>query len=117
MSHTLLLSWTTGVFLMAVLAISCTRDQVAEPEACDQIMTYDGGIRELVRNKCNFSGCHDGSSGVGNYNSYNGIRRVLENGSFRQEVVVQRTMPKSGTLTDEEFENLKCWSDNGFPEN
>lgn len=95
----------------------CTQDQVAKPEPCDEVSTYDGAIRDIMRNKCNTSGCHDGASGVGNYNSFSGVRRVLESGEFRQEVVIEKTMPKDGTLTEEEFSLLKCWSENGYPEN
>ena len=104
-------------FLMFVGIVACTRDTVAPPEPCENVVTYDGGIREIVRSKCNFSGCHDGSSGVGNYNTYQGIQRVLGNNSFRQEVVISKNMPKSGSITAEEFEALKCWSENGYPEN
>ncbi len=103
--------------LVALLFIACTRDTVEPADPCDHVMTYDNGIREIVRNTCNFSGCHDGSSGVGNYNTYQGMERVLQNNAFRQEVVIAKTMPKSGTLTPEQFEALKCWSENGYPEN
>ncbi|NND33950.1 MAG: hypothetical protein HKN76_15280 [Saprospiraceae bacterium] len=95
----------------------CTTDQVAEPEPCEEVKTYDGIIREVVRNKCNFSGCHDGASGVGNYNTFAGMQRVIASGEFRRQVVVAKTMPQSGELTPEEFEILKCWSENGYPEN
>ena len=108
---------TKFLYAMLLCLSACTTDQVAKPEPCDEVKTYDGIIREVVRNKCNFSGCHDGASGVGNYNTYAGILRVLDNGEFRRQVVVAKTMPQTGELTDEEFELLKCWSENGYPEN
>jgi len=104
--------WTVTLMFTA----GCTQDQVPMPEPCDEVRSYNEAIRDILRNKCNTSGCHDGASGVGNYNSYNGVRRVVEIGDFRQEVVVQKTMPKDGTLTDEEFKLLKCWAENGYPE-
>lgn len=108
----------TGLSIVILLTIgACTTDQVAEPEPCLVVKTYNEAIREIVRNKCNFSGCHDGASGVGNYNTYLGIQRTLENGEFRRQVVVSRTMPQTGSLTDVEFELIKCWSENGYPEN
>ncbi len=100
-----------------VFTTGCTSDMVAPPEPCEVVGTYDDGVRDIIQSSCNLSGCHDGSSGVGNYESYEGIRGVLENGKFRQTVIVEKTMPKSGELTDEEFELLRCWSGNGFPEN
>jgi hypothetical protein len=96
---------------------SCTRDQVELPEPCDEVKSYNDAIREILRNNCNLSGCHDGASGVGNYNSYDAVKRVVELGEFRQEVVIERTMPKNGVLTTEEYNLLRCWSENGFPEN
>jgi hypothetical protein len=109
---------TTRIFSLLLLSIlACTTDQVAQPEPCLEVKTYNEAIREIVRNKCNFSGCHDGASGVGNYNTYLGILRTLENGEFRRQVVVSKSMPQTGSLTEEEFELLKCWSENGYPEN
>jgi len=104
-------------FISLLTLISCVSDIVEPPEPCLEVLTYDDGIRELVRNKCNFSGCHDGSSGVGNYNTYRGIKRVLDTDAFKQEVVLSQSMPKDGELTEEEFKILKCWSENGYPEN
>ena len=115
MTHSRLCTWICAI--AAFLICACTKDTVAPADPCDHVMTYDNGIREIVRTTCNFSGCHDGSSGVGNYNTYQGMERILQNGAFRQEVVIAKTMPKSGTLTDEQFEALKCWSENGYPEN
>lgn len=106
------------LFYMLLIALAaCTTDTVTPADPCDNVMTYDAGIRDIVRNKCNFSGCHDGSSGVGNYNSYQGMQRIVQNDAFRMEVVIAKTMPKSGMLTEAEFEALRCWSENGYPEN
>ena len=108
--------YVKALFLI-VLIVGCTKDTVPEPEGCVEIPTFDQSVREIIRNKCNFSGCHDGSSGVGNYNSYRGLERVLDNGEFKQLVLIEKTMPRSGTLSPEEFESLRCWTENGFPEN
>jgi hypothetical protein len=106
-----------GVWMSIIIySASCTQDQVVAPEPCTEVKSYNESIRDILRYKCNTSGCHDGSSGVGNYNSFSGIARVVENGEFRQEVIVEKTMPKDGSLTDEEFTLLKCWSENGYPE-
>ncbi|MBK8502849.1 MAG: hypothetical protein IPL46_11885 [Saprospiraceae bacterium] len=112
-------NFTLAIALLCVILYiaGCTRDQVDIPEPCDEVKSYNDAIRDILRNKCNTSGCHDGASGVGNYNSYSGVRRVVETGEFRQEVVIEKTMPKDGTLSDEEFSLLRCWSENGFPEN
>lgn len=105
------------IVVIAVLLSACTADMVEPPEVCEDFKSYDNGIREIVRSSCNLSGCHDGSGGVGNYNTYNGIKGSLESGEFKQLVIIEKTMPKSGSLTEEEFEELRCWSENGYPEN
>lgn len=103
--------------LILFLLHNCSKDTVPEPEKCDRVVTFADGIQDILRRKCNTSGCHDGSSGVGNYSSFRNMEGVIDNGLFRQEVFVRRTMPKEGDLTPEELELLRCWSDNGFPEN
>ena len=108
----------TGLIISFILYLGgCTRDQVPLPEPCDEVKSYNEVIRDILRKKCNTSGCHDGASGIGSYNSFSGVRQVLESGEFRQEVVIKKSMPKDGSLTDEEFNLLKCWSENGYPEN
>ncbi len=113
----ILVCFTVLNLLFIASIASCTKDKVAEPEACSEVKPFNGELKSLIRNKCNLSGCHDGSIGVGNYNTYAGILDVLENGAFISQVVVQKAMPKTGSLTEQEFEDLKCWSENGFPEN
>lgn len=95
----------------------CTKDQVSPPEPCEIVEPFSKTVGEIIRNKCNTSGCHDGSSGVGNYNTYKGLRRAISSGDFRREVVLEKTMPINIELTEDEFKILKCWSENGYPEN
>lgn len=97
--------------------LQCTKDSVEEPDACMTSPTYNTDTRALIQNKCAFSGCHDGASGVGNYTTYQGIQRNLENGAFQDEVLDARTMPQVGTLSTEEYELFRCWAENGYPEN
>ncbi|MBX2817019.1 MAG: hypothetical protein KTR24_13520 [Saprospiraceae bacterium] len=95
----------------------CTRDTVEEPDSCTIAPTYTEGARALIANKCSFSGCHDGASGVGNYTTFQGLQRNLENGAFKREVLDARTMPQGSTLTAAEYDLFRCWAENGFPEN
>ncbi len=102
-------------FLIGLCTSSCTKDKVPSPQPCESVKTYEEAVREIIQTTCNSSGCHDGSSGVGNYNSYEGMLSALKNDLFRQEVVIKRTMPKDDFLTEEEFEILKCWAENDYP--
>lgn len=103
--------------MIVLLSEACTTDMVAPPKACDAVEPYNGRVKEIIETSCNLSGCHDGSSGVGNYEDYGGILHVLESGEFRQLVIIEKTMPVDDDLSEEEFELLRCWSENGFPEN
>ena len=106
-----------SIFLLSALVLSCTNDNVPEPEICVEVITYDETVRQIVRNNCTDSGCHDGASGVGNYNSFNGIKNTFENSEFRRQVILEKLMPKDFSLNPEDFEKLKCWAENNFPEN
>ncbi|MDH3650506.1 MAG: hypothetical protein OEQ53_12545 [Saprospiraceae bacterium] len=116
-SHAMTQKYCIKIIFVLLMVGSCTKDTVPEPPICMTVPTFDQSVREIIRNRCNFSGCHDGSSGVGNYNSYSGLDRVLQSGKFKQLVIIEKTMPRSGTLNDAEFESLRCWTENGFLEN
>lgn len=113
--------WQILIFILFGISLlhyfSCTTDSVAEPETCMERITYDETTRNIIRAKCTDSGCHDGASGVGNYNTYNGMKSTFDNGEFRRQVITEKLMPKGFDLSSEDFELLKCWTDNGFPEN
>ena len=106
-----------SLMLGVALIFGCTSDSVLPPEPCAEVVTYDAGLDQLIQNTCNLSGCHDGSGGVGNYNSYQGLQRTLENGQFKQMVLIEKTMPKSQSLSDADYELFRCWAENNFLKN
>ncbi|NND06977.1 MAG: hypothetical protein HKN87_11405 [Saprospiraceae bacterium] len=106
-----------GLTLTLAILVGCTSDSVMQPEPCMEVLTYEAGVDQLIQNNCNLSGCHDGSGGVGNYNSYQGIQRSLENGQFKQLVLIERSMPKGQSLSEAEYEIFRCWAENNFPQN
>lgn len=117
------------------LIIACTRDQVEEVNLdCEEGITYDNGIKEIIDSSCSYSGCHDGAGGIGpgNYKVYD--RRLLsdlESGSFEQRVINEMDNPVTGMppsqtiypetrkerLTEEELLLVRCWLEAGHPEN
>lgn len=118
---------------LTILILSCSRDSF-EPQNldCDEVITYDGLIKPIIDSSCSYSGCHDGS-GIGplDYSNYNGMLPHLQSGSFTSRVINSRDLPVLGMppdigtypqamksdLTDEEWNLVNCWLDNGFPEN
>lgn len=92
--------------------------------------TYDESIKVIIDAGCAYSGCHDGQRGIGNYSNYQGIQDIILSGSFFERVVEIREDPVQGMpparsvdfggaprLSDEEFELVLCWIENGYPEN
>lgn len=127
-----------ATLFVAVLYLipSCTNDVLPEPEIqaqCDTMMvTYDAVVKDIIDNSCAYSGCHSpGGIGVGNYNSYDGLLPVLDNGLLESRVVTQKDDPALGMppnssvypesikddLTEEELLIIQCWLLAGYPKN
>lgn len=93
--------------LTAVSMVACKKNQKV---TCDgSAPTYDSYVQSVVNSNC--ISCHS------NYSTYSGLSSVTSNGKFEKEVLVNRTMPEGGSLTQDELNKLQCWVENGFPEN
>lgn len=102
-----------SIILCLFLVASCTQDKVLPREKCTDKVTYEE-IQFLVNRKCAASGCHDGSSGYGDYRTYNGMLTDIRNGNVEAEVILKGTMPQDDTLSTMEFRLIQCWVDNGY---
>jgi hypothetical protein len=80
-------------------------------------ITYSD-VKIILDVSCAVSGCHNTATQAGNLDcsSYVGIKNILENGTFNNRVLVQRSMPSVGTLSTTNFEKLVEWKENGFKE-
>ena len=109
------------LFLGVLLVLSSCKDDRLEPECDGSSPTYDGQIQSIIQQNCNASSCHGSGSNNGDFTTYAGLQPYLNNGngSFRQEVLQDQTMPKgaSNTLTQNELNAIQCWVENGYPEN
>ena len=102
------------ILALALLGgISCTQDKVLPREKCTDQVTYDE-IQFLLNRKCSTSGCHDGSSGYGDFRTYQGMLNDIRNGTIEAEVIQKGTMPQDDTLSTMEFHLIQCWIDNGY---
>jgi hypothetical protein len=118
---------------IVLVAAACTADELPGPDGCEPgIATYERNIKAIIEASCAYSGCHDGGSpGVpGDYRTYQGMRLFLNSGTVRTRVIDLRDNPALGMppnrsvysqsrkdeLTPEEFELMRCWLNNGFPE-
>lgn len=129
------------LFFLSLLSISslflvqmaCTSDQLLEPpplEFCDTLtVAYTLQVKDIIDANCAFSGCHvAGSSAPGNYATFGSLQPFLTDREFKRFVVDLRNDPDLGMppnwatnpgpkdLTEEEFDILSCWIQNGYPE-
>jgi hypothetical protein len=80
-------------------------------------VTYSGTIASLANSKCNTAGCHAAGSVSGDYTTYAGLKAKFDNGSLKQRVIVEKTMPQGTTLSETELKQFECWINAGAPNN
>jgi len=96
---------TTALIGLSLLA-SCNKNTVT----CDgSTRTYDADIKSIIDANC--VSCHS------SYNNYDGLMSSVNDGSFEKEVLSKQSMPQNGSLSEEELTKIKCWVDQGAPEN
>ncbi len=94
--------------------------------------TFVNDIGGIMGN-CAYSGCHDGNNQPDysgriapfNFNNYEDVRHVVENGQFVRYVFHHKGdsllgMPPryaGGPLGDTDYDKLRCWIEQGYPEN
>ncbi|MBL4862576.1 MAG: hypothetical protein JKY09_06120 [Crocinitomicaceae bacterium] len=107
------------VLVMACFGIlvfsSCKKEDPFTPTCDGSSPTYDSDISLIISNNC--LGCHGTGSPNGNFSTYAGISVVTSNGKFKQRVLIDRSMPKNGSLSEATLNKIQCWVDNGYPEN
>lgn len=86
---------------------------------CDSVISYSTGIIPLVNANCAVSGCHVSGASMGDFTTYTGLKLKADNGSLNKQVVIQKSMPPSGsgTLTDAERQLFECWIKQNSPNN
>ena|ERR1041385_390194 len=111
------------VFLLAVVGISfyflsCKKkDEYADLD-CSQISSaYNANIKPIINANCNSSGCHGAGSSNGDFTVYAGLKAKADNGSLNTRVLEDKTMPPSGALSLDDRKKIKCWINNGAPNN
>jgi uncharacterized membrane protein len=89
-----------------LLLTSCGKQEVV----CDgSTRTYDADIKVIIDDNC--VSCHS------SYDTYSGVMTDVDNGSFETEVISRQSMPREGDLTRDELTKIKCWLEQGAPEN
>lgn len=104
------------------LLLSCYYDKENElygEVQCDtEVVSFAEDISPIISNNCSVVGCHvQGGSGTGVLENYTQIKSIVDDGSFRERVLVQRNMPPSGFLSECQIEHLDQWIASGAPDN
>lgn len=113
---------TTIFILFTLVLYSCFNDNEEElygPVSCDvSNVTYSNDVSAIINNSCATTGCHvSGGTGPGNFTEYNQLKITVDNGTFENRVLIQKTMPPSTPLSDCELQLLQAWLDDGALQN
>ncbi|MDX2362357.1 MAG: cytochrome c [Crocinitomicaceae bacterium] len=108
-------SYLLIAFLLLWVNFSCEKDELLTVECDGSSPTYDADISLIIQQNC--VQCHGSGSSNGSFTTFAGISTVTSNGKFEQEVLNNQTMPQNGTLSQDQLNKIKCWVENGFPEN
>ncbi len=104
--------------LVLTLVSSCYNDNEEDlygPINCDvSEVTYSVNVQPIINSSCATTGCHtSGGTAPGNFNNYNELKSKVDNGTFENRVLIQKTMPPNSPLSDCELETLQAWIDGG----
>jgi len=109
------------IFFLAVTSFSfsgCTKDKGEVAIKCEPPtdVSYAAEIKPLLDANCNTSGCHANGFAAGDFTTYAGLLSKFDNGSLKKRVV-ERSMPPTFELPDDEIQKIICWVDAGAPNN
>ncbi len=89
--------------------VACKKQNKHNPVCDGSTPTYNSTISSIISSNC--VSCHS------EYGSYAGLSATFSDGSFEKEVLTDQSMPRNGELSNAELNTIKCWVENGFPEN
>jgi hypothetical protein len=112
-----------ALFGLVFLLLSCLKDKAAMPTDCAYTVSYSEQIVPIINSSCITglgpgTGCHDAW-----ILEYDGIPPVINNGSLENRCFEIRDMPVMpnefgiDSLTELEIYDMRCWVEQGFPNN
>lgn len=78
--------------------------------------SFAADVNPIIQNNCTSSGCHGAGSGngPGPLLTFDQIKNAA---SMIKTSVVNKTMPRGGSLSSTQIQTISCWVDNGAPNN
>ena len=109
---------TYGCLLVAVyfFSTSCTNDkEEVFNECCNDRINYSDNLKAILTTNCAIPSCHDGNSPLVALNTYEKVKQKADDSTLYKRVIQTRLMPpiSQPPLSDCEFEQFKCWLQNG----
>jgi hypothetical protein len=111
--------------IVTCLLTSCLKAKTVPVNAgeCPTVISYSLEIEPIIHSSCMTNqgpgtGCHDNW-----ITEYDNIKNYLDAGIMQNQVIVTRIMPQIpndfgiDSLSTDEYLTLKCWFDQGYPEN
>ena len=126
------LSLQNKISLFALLVVfsftfwQCAKDKGVLPAGsaltnCDTTtnITYTGIIDSIINLKCATPSCHaPGGTGNGDFTTYAGLKAKVDDGTFRNRVLVTKDMPSTSSgiiMSDCDLKRLEAWINKGAP--
>lgn len=109
-------------FILFALS-SCLKDKTVPLGECSETVSYAADIRPIIEATCKTglgpgTGCHD--AWIDNYDP---IKSYIISNTWQNVVLTEKTMPKFpnsfgiDSLTEENLKAMKCWIEQGYPQN
>lgn len=77
-------------------------------------ISYDASVKQIIANNCSTSGCHDGSTAQTNFSIFTNVQGSAAAIKTRTQ---NGSMPKNGSISQEQKDAIACWVDDGAKDN
>ena len=102
----------------SVLTVSCHKDEYKGLDCSTISSAYNANIKPLISANCNSSSaCHGAGSSNTDFTTYAGLKSRADDGTLNSRVLEDKNMPPAGALSLDDRKKIKCWLNNGAPNN
>jgi len=104
----------TGTYTVHAVEVSTGCSTSAEATILSGV-SFAATIQNIITTKCAISGCHNGDNGSSR--NWTVFANVQNNASNIKTRTQNRSMPQTGSLTQEQIDLIACWVDDGAMNN
>ncbi len=102
-----------------VAVVGCTYDKADAPAPTSDVtftdLSYRNDIAPIISNYC--VSCHNGTMyGADDLTNYNLLKLKVDNGTFKNRVLVAKDMPMYCDITQLEHDKINAWLNSGAVE-